>query len=383
MKQIPSLAGQLKEYDAGMAVFPLLVEPVDYRACKWDLLVEDVGRDYWLALFRRHFPSLLAMAVEAEMDRGRTELEARKLTDDAHALFCGYLDELTSDPGRYGRLDILTICHQRELVLRHVGIDDPYRLAKQRANEQSLLLLPDLLARLDTMSVELRRVLLIEGIFAGNIFDLGATETVAMFQNNTIDFQSTRSRLKHRPWFMDDLDAWLHRLDERVYRSAILFVDNSGPDIVLGMIPFTRELIRQGSRVVLTANSKPSLNDITHDELVVLMQRVADMDPIVDGGLSDGHLMLIPSGNWAPLIDLSRVSTELAQVAACEPVDLVVLEGMGRAIETNYDAKLTCDTLKIAMIKDRGVADALGADLFDLVLRFEQVLGIKTVCSCT
>jgi hypothetical protein len=34
------------------------------------------------------------------------------------------------------------------------------------------------------------------------------------------------------------------------------------------MVPFARELLRRGTRVILTANSDPALNDITHVELV-------------------------------------------------------------------------------------------------------------------
>jgi hypothetical protein len=43
------------------------------------------------------------------------------------------------------------------------------------------------------------------------------------------------------------------------------------------------------------------------------------------------------------------VSPELA--AAAEGVDLVVLEGMGRGIETNLFATLTVDRLNLGMIK--------------------------------
>ena len=38
-------------------------------------------------------------------------------------------------------------------------------------------------------------------------------------------------------------------------------------------------------------------------------------------------------------------------VAAAENVDLVVVEGMGRAIETNLYASFSCDSLKLAMVK--------------------------------
>jgi damage-control phosphatase, subfamily II, stand-alone protein len=43
------------------------------------------------------------------------------------------------------------------------------------------------------------------------------------------------------------------------------------------------------------------------------------------------------------------VSPELAAAAA--DADLVVLEGMGRAIETNLNAHFTVDSLKLGMIK--------------------------------
>lgn len=34
----------------------------------------------------------------------------------------------------------------------------------------------------------------------------------------------------------------------------MMFVDNSGADIVLGMLPFAREFLRLGCEVVLVAN---------------------------------------------------------------------------------------------------------------------------------
>ena len=47
------------------------------------------------------------------------------------------------------------------------------------------------------------------------------------------------------------------------FKKVLIFVDNSGPDIVLGILPFARYLLSQGSKVVLAANSIPSVNDVT------------------------------------------------------------------------------------------------------------------------
>lgn len=35
------------------------------------------------------------------------------------------------------------------------------------------------------------------------------------------------------------------------HKRALLFVDNSGADVVLGMLPFARELLRRGTEVCL------------------------------------------------------------------------------------------------------------------------------------
>jgi uncharacterized protein with ATP-grasp and redox domains len=57
------------------------------------------------------------------------------------------------------------------------------------------------------------------------------------------------------------------RFASKTHAKAIVFVDNAGADVCLGMIPFIRELIRRGTEVVVAANSVPSINDITALEL--------------------------------------------------------------------------------------------------------------------
>ena len=60
---------------------------------------------------------------------------------------------------------------------------------------------------------------------------------------------------------------------------------------------------------------------------------------------------------------------------AARDADLVVLEGMGRAVHTNYRAQFSCDTLKLAMIKNQRLANALfGPDgkMWDCVCAFAR-----------
>ena len=350
------------------STFPLLADPPNYEACHWDLAAEPRLRAYWLGLFRKHFPSLADESVREATERGEAPEGARRRADAATERFLTYLDEITDQPQRYGRLDILAICHARERALREQGIADPYRLAKQQENESALQLLPALLEELDAMDAAGRELAVVEGMFAGNIFDLGAVQTDAMFKDGKVDFHHTRARLKPRPWAIDDLDLWLGR---RRHRCAVVFVDNAGPDIVLGMIPFARHLLQQGTQIILTANSTPSLNDVTIDELTDLIERVSALDRRVDEAVRARSLRCLPSGNGAPLIDLTRLAAPLCREVTRARVDLVVLQGMGRALETNFHARFTCDCLKTCMIKDQGVAEGFGAQLFDLVFRYE------------
>lgn len=53
-----------------------------------------------------------------------------------------------------------------------------------------------------------------------------------------------------RPWLQDNLDSWIHRLqDGPPHKCAAIFVDNSGVDIVLGILPFARDLLQRGTKV--------------------------------------------------------------------------------------------------------------------------------------
>ena len=350
---------------------PLLADPARYRACQWDLTAEHDKRAYWIGLFREQLPGLLDEAIREARENGEREEQARRRADQARDTFHAYLDRIAADPALEGRLDIIKICEARERALRDAGFDDPYRLAKARENETALEVLPRVLSQLDAMTADEREIDVVEGVFAGNIFDLGAIKTVERYQAGPIDFYATLDELKPRPWLVDDLDTWLERMQGPAHRRALLFVDNAGPDVTLGMLPLARHLLQRGTDVWLTANTTPSLNDVTHEELIALLDRATPQDAVLDQAWRDGRLRALPSGNGIPLIDLSRLAPELVAMVNEAPIDLLVLEGMGRAVESNFDAAFTCDTLKLAMIKDQGVAEALGGEVYDLVCRFE------------
>ncbi len=363
-----------QEAENQTVAFPLLADPEGYVACTLNLCDTEAGRAYWLKLFRDHYADLLERALADALDRGLDREEAQTQVAQARASFGAYLKHIEAEPEVFGRMTVLTMCEARERSLRKSGIPDPYRLAKQHENEIAMALLLKVLEQIDALKGPERVERIMRGIFAGNLFDLGAIKTNAMFKDDHVDFHDTLSKLKDRPWFYDNLDAWCERwVNGPAYHCAVVFVDNAGPDVLLGMIPFVRELLRGGTGVILTSNSEPTLNDVTHEELTGLIDKIAEFDTVIDEAMKSGQLELITSGNKAPLIDLIKINPDLADAVTRRGVDLCVIEGMGRAIETNYDAVFTCDALKLAMIKDQGVGHKLDAEMFDLVLRYDQV----------
>jgi hypothetical protein len=63
-------------------------------------------------------------------------------------------------------------------------------------------------------------------------------------------------------------------------------------------------------------------------------------------------------------------------------VDLIILEGMGRSIHTNYDASFKCDSLKAAVLKNEWLAKRMICEFksetdvekkkFPIIFKFEK-----------
>ncbi len=359
-----------------MPTLPLLANPSTYRPCRHNLRHNHDDLTYWLSLFRVHFPKTLAEAKKQALHHHTfTPAFEKSLTHANHA-FQSYIDDIEAgrptpwaDTTRH--LSILTICEDRERFFRAAGLPDPYLLAKTNENESSLALLPALLNELDSAPKHDLPYLIAQGVFAGNIYDLGATKTAALFEDGKVHFHDIRAKLKHRPWLIDTFKAWTGRLLQTPHKHALFFVDNAGPDVLLGMLPFARFLLMRGTSVTITSNTTPALNDITHPELIALLPRIFKFDKPLADAWSSGALRAIPSGCGTPLIDLSRISEELFAHIQKHPVDLVVLEGMGRAVESNYDATFTCESIKTAMVKDPGVAKTVHGEMYDLIFKYE------------
>ncbi|XP_050258453.1 pantothenate kinase 2 isoform X2 [Quercus robur] len=403
--EVPSSKGETLRSDASalnigvlhlvptLEVFPLLADPKTYEPNTIDL-ADPSELEYWFTVLSEHLPDLVDKAVASE---GRTE-DAKRRGDAFARAFAAHLARLMEEPAAYGKLGLANLLELREECLREFHFVDAYRSIKQRENEASLAVLPDLLLELDSMSEEARLLTLIEGVLAANIFDWGSRACVDLYHKGTIIeiYRMSRNKMQ-RPWRVDNFDVFKERMfgsgDRKPppHRRALLFVDNSGADIVLGMLPLARELLRRGTEVVLVANSLPALNDVTAMELPDIVAEAAKHCDILRraaeaGGLlvdamintldgskensSSVPLMVVENGCGSPCIDLRQVSSELA--AAAKDADLIILEGMGRSLHTNYNARFKCDALKLAMVKNQRLAEKLiKGNIYNCVCRYE------------
>ncbi|CAH8634575.1 unnamed protein product [Heterobilharzia americana] len=87
--------------------------------------------------------------------------------------------------------------------------------------------------------------------------------------------------------------------------------------------------------------------------------------------------MLAENGQTSPCLDFRLIASSLVQLTEREQVDLIVIEGMGRAIHCNLNAKFSVDTLKIAVIKNSWLARRLGGQLYSVIFRLSYCLFYK------
>ncbi len=348
-----------------MSHFCLLRDPDSYVAQDYDLVNDAESRQYWLDLFERHFDDALRHAEKqygsvAQIEQARTDFaeSIRQLREKPDSL-----------PG--SRLSVLELCRLREKALRDNGLHDPYAHVKKRENDAAAKLYPQMVRELHAMSGEEKWLHLIERIFAGNIFDLGSP-AIMNHADESPDFTETLANVKPRPWLVDDFDRLLEDLPDTPptkWSKAVVLVDNAGPDFILGVMPLVRELAIYGTQVILAANELPSLNDITVDEMIEVVTGLAKNDPDLEALVQAQMFEAVSTGCDTPLVDLSEVTDELNDAAS--DADLLILEGMGRAVESNFDARFTVDTLKLALLKDPNVAAHIGGEVYDCVCRYE------------
>nr|CAD7596981.1 unnamed protein product [Timema genevievae] len=305
--QVQGVSMDQLEIDRGgsaVTYCPLLAHPALYIPDTVDLTQDTEAREYWLQCFEEAAGKYESRAVSSQPMSDTAKDRARKFKEK----YVSRLQYLKRQP------------------LIHTTL---FPQQKQQENEKALRLLSKRLQWLDGLEWSPRQEALVTSVLAGNMFDWGAQEVAQLMENTDFGFYEACAKIQARPWLVDYLSQWMERLKGPPHKCAAIFVDNSGIDLVLGILPFARELLQRGTEVILCANSAPALNDVTHVELVGVLKQVAEICGVIRRGLEEGRLVTMETGQGGPCLDLSRLDQSLA-AALQEKVDLVVIEGMGR-----------------------------------------------------
>ncbi|CAB3400703.1 unnamed protein product [Caenorhabditis bovis] len=352
----------------------VLIDNPDYIPDTIDFNKDVEARDFWLNVMSENIQEISRIAFDSQVNfENRQDLIDR--VEGYEIIFKNMLDTIREHPFAYGNANARNILEFREQILREYGFDDIYLLRKHDENNfaaTQLRFLNRVIDQMRKIKPKKETVLFIcRCLLAGNVFDWGAKEVVKLMNRTEgFSFQEAIEKVQERPWLIDNFDEFYERYS--YYQSVMVFVDNSGCDYVLGVIPFIKLFMRNGAKVIIVANTTPALNDITYSEMNNVFMSICATDDELRQYSKNRQLHFAQSGQGSPCLDLRKIHSDLNRMAIREQTDLVVLEGMGRAIHTNFKARFRCDVLKAAVIKTKWLAGRLGGDMFSIVFKWER-----------
>ncbi|CAG9853873.1 unnamed protein product [Phyllotreta striolata] len=348
-------------------VCPLLRNPETYNPDSLDLLTNIEARDYWLHCLEQMVKKFVKKAKYLHPDDPDATEKAILCYQDFHNL----VQQLILDPTILKPLSIRKLLECNEDNLR-TYFKDPWLVQKQTESNHALSQFDHRIELIDSIEdVEKKWLEIVRGVLTGNFFDWGAkivTDILETTQN--FGFQDAAHIIQKRPWYLDKFDDFFNQIKVKPYKSCVIFVDNLGVDFILGILPMVREFLSQGTKVILTANTYPALNDVTFQELSTYCHKAAEHCSILKEGLKSKHLSFVENGQKGPCLDLANLSPDLCE--RMKSADLVIIEGMARAVHTNMYAKLTVDCLKLAVLKNEWLARSLGTEQFAVICDFES-----------
>lgn len=74
------------------------------------------------------------------------------------------------------------------------------------------------------------------------------------------------------------------------------------------MIPFARELLKRGTKVLFCANKEPSLNDITVHEMESVLRQCCDKCNLIRDACDKRLLQIFDNGQSGVCLDMRRIS---------------------------------------------------------------------------
>lgn len=280
----PSAVGALDTLPSELTAFPLLLK-AEYKPDTLDLSDPSL-QSYWINLLDRNLGSLVDLALEIQDSVENSTERARSF----ELMYRAHLQTLSKEPSAYGVLTVRGLLDLREQCLKEMGFLDVFDSIKKIENEKALEQLDQLLKQLDSISLDYQessaepsaephqphstltpeslesegRLIeeLVSNILAGNMYDWGANAVQSLLTRGQIEFEKAKETVS-RPTPFNQMSELKHSLIIKTYKKCVIFVDNSGADIILGILPFVRYLLGKGCACILASNTYPCVNDVT------------------------------------------------------------------------------------------------------------------------
>ncbi|HQY87568.1 MAG TPA: ARMT1-like domain-containing protein, partial [Tepidisphaeraceae bacterium] len=193
--------------------FALLADPANYIACTMELSNDASARAHWIEFFIRHLELLLSLGVSAAVARGESEPSARDRAHRCRKDFVERFHRFAAHPTEQGSVTILTLDSWRDETLRKHGFVDCMIDLKDAENRKVLPLLREVCDEVDRHHGVDQLLTIVQGVFAGNLFDMGAKASAEQFAGGQgPGFFATRGGLRPRPWLIDEFDAFAERI---------------------------------------------------------------------------------------------------------------------------------------------------------------------------
>ncbi|KAI8892948.1 fumble-domain-containing protein [Globomyces pollinis-pini] len=358
-----STVGTLEEYPSDLVPFPLLKDLESYNPDTSNLS-DPALQSYWIDLLDVNLKYLVDIAVQKNSD-------AETRASMFESMYRHHLTALRSKPNAYGPLTVRSLLLLREQCLREMGFNDIFRGVKEAENAAAIKGFVPLITKLDLLEPAQLVDTLLDNIMAGGnhtTINPRSSEIQVMLEKGELDFLSAKAKIGFN-FKLNDKEKFRNRLLTHAYKKTIIFVDNSGADLIFGILPFVRYLLKRGTHVTIAANTHPSVNDVTASELKQIVNEISKLDSIFEIAITTDMLAIVPTGSGSPCLDFSRISEEVC--AASHQVDLVIVEGMGRAIHTNFHCRFNVESVKVGVFKNPQIAKELNANMYDGLLLYE------------
>ena len=270
----------------------------------------------------------------------RVYMECKMVTDDYETIFKAVEDALKILAERYPRREInahiATYMHRR--VYEILGVEDPYKELKERANEVAMKFLPTIEEFIDKQE-DAFRASAIASIIA-NTFDYGVMDHRVAEE----DFMDYFTAQFEKGLAIDHLDE----IRELCKGKVVYLTDNCG-EIVVDTL-FMREIKKICERLSVVVRGKPILSDATVEDAVK-----AGVDKIADEILTNGKGAVGIIEEELPEDTLERL----------EKADIIIAKGMA-----NYESMSESRFKPIAFLmtaKCEPVAMDVGVNVGDMV----------------